>query len=123
MHYFGSTSWSTVFEVPPSGGGLKTCTATARYPIVPTFCAGPGARYGFGVARSIELAGRSTSNRRGSRKIVLTEIPSTRTRDVIVNPLPSNTTRTGGDPSFTLLGWIELITGAKVDAASEVAGR
>jgi hypothetical protein len=27
-----------------------------------------------------------------------------------------------GDPSFTLLGWIELITGAKVDAASEPAG-
>ena len=41
--YLGSTNWSTVFEVPPSGGGLKTCTATARYPIVPTFWAGPGA--------------------------------------------------------------------------------
>src|SRR5262249_30881080 len=29
-HYFGSTSWCTVFEVPPSGGGLNTCTETAR---------------------------------------------------------------------------------------------
>ena len=43
-------------------------------------------------------------------------------KDAIINPLPSSTTRTDGDPSVTLLGWIELITGAKVDAASGTAG-
>jgi len=69
------------------------------------------------VGRQIEL------ERRGSRKIVLTDTPSTRTRDVIMNPLPSNTTRTGPDPALTLLGWMELIVGAKVAAASERAGR
>ena len=42
MAHLGSTNWCTVFDVPPSGGGLKTCTATARSPIIPTFCAGPG---------------------------------------------------------------------------------
>src|SRR5262245_31687307 len=91
--------------------------------MIPTFCTGPGALYGLGVARSMALAGRSNSNRRGSRKVVLTDMPLTRTKDVIMNPLPSNTTRTEGDPSFTLLGWIELIAGAKVDAASDRAGR
>jgi hypothetical protein len=82
----------------------------------------PRRAVGVRVARAIALAGRSNSKCRGSRKVVLTEIPSTRTKDVIMKPLPSNTTRTDRDPSLRLLGWIELITGAKVDAASEPAG-
>ncbi len=40
-----------------------------------------------------------------------------------MNPLPSNATRTGPDPAWTLLGWMELIAGANVAAASEGAGR
>ena len=40
---FGSTICCTVFEVPPSGGGLKTWIETARYPMIPVFCTGPGA--------------------------------------------------------------------------------
>ena len=42
--YFGRTICCTVFEVPPSGGGLKTWIETARYPMIPVFCAGPGAK-------------------------------------------------------------------------------
>ena len=44
MPYFASTISFTVLEVPPSGGGLKTCTATARSPMIPTFWTGPGAK-------------------------------------------------------------------------------
>src|SRR6266849_8747773 len=40
----GSTICCTVFEIPPSGGGLKTWIETARYPMIPAFCAGPGAK-------------------------------------------------------------------------------
>src|SRR5262249_46322216 len=119
LAYFGSTSWCTVFEVPPSGGGLNTCTETARSPIGAVLCVGPGAKYGFGPAREIELAGLSNSSRRGPRNFVFTETPFTRTSDVIMKPLPSSTTRTFCEPSVTLLGSITLIVGAKVAAASE----
>ena len=44
--------------------------------------------------------------------MVLTEMPSTRTSDVIMKPLPSSTTRTGPEPSVTLLGAMEAIAGA-----------
>ena len=40
----GSTICCTVFETPPSGGGLKTWIETARYPMIPVFCTGPGAK-------------------------------------------------------------------------------
>src|SRR5256885_6202516 len=49
--------------------------------------------------------------------------PSTRTRDVVVNPLPSSITCTGDDPSCTRLGCIELIVGARFDATIGRAGR
>src|SRR3954447_18626860 len=85
----------------------------------PVFWNGPGAKYGFGVARSMALAGISNSMLRGPRNIVFTETPSTRTSDVIMKPLPSSTTRTGPDPSVTFAGDIDEIAGANVDAASE----
>src|SRR5262245_8485512 len=122
-YYFGKISWYTVFDVPPSGGGLKTCTATARLPMIPTFCAGPGGLKGSGDARATALGGRSNSRRRGLRNVVLTEIPSTRPKDVVVNPLPSSITRIDDEPSWTRFGSIELIVGAMFDATIGRAGR
>src|SRR3954468_5651078 len=91
--------------------------------MIPTFCAGPGGLNGSGDARATAPAGRSNSSSRGLRNVVLTEIPSTRTRDVVVNPLPSSITCTGDDPSCTRLGCIELIVGARFDATIGRAGR
>src|SRR5258708_38883306 len=44
LRQLGSTICCTVFDVPPSGGGLKTWIETARYPMMPVFCTGPGAK-------------------------------------------------------------------------------
>src|SRR5690242_6798327 len=84
--------------------------------MIPTFWAGPGGLKPSGAARATALAGRSNSSRFGPRKIVFTDCPSTRTNDVVVNPLPSSTTRTPHDPSCTFIGWIALIVGAAFDA-------
>ena len=78
---------------------------------------------GSGDARATAAAGRSNSSSRGWRKVVLTEIPSTRTNDVVVNPLPSSSTCTGADPSCTRLGCMALIVGARFDATIGRAGR
>src|SRR5262245_61025547 len=76
-----------------------------------------------GPRRAEGVGGRSNSRRRGLRNVVLTEIPSTRTKDVVVNPLPSSITRIDDEPSWTRFGSIELIVGAMFDATIGRAGR